>query len=92
MVPARLARAMSLPKHAQAAALVRAQVADGTLPPGKLAPSGEAPARMTGYSAPTCRRALRALRRRRAALGQRKEWSQQPRGSPHWQADPSVYP
>jgi DNA-binding XRE family transcriptional regulator len=48
-------------KYQLAAAIVRAQVAEGTLPPGALAPSGAMLARMTGYSALTCRRALRVL-------------------------------
>jgi hypothetical protein len=50
-----------LPKWAQVAAAVRAQVADGTLRPGQPAPSGAALSRVTGYSTLTCRRALRAL-------------------------------
>ena len=49
------------PKYAQAAALVRAQVADGTLKPGEAAPSGAQLARLTGFSPLTCRRALRTL-------------------------------
>jgi GntR family transcriptional regulator / MocR family aminotransferase len=48
-------------KYQLAAAIVRAQVAEGTLPPGALAPSGAMLARMTGYSTLTCRRALRVL-------------------------------
>ena len=52
---------MTRPKHAQAAALVRAQVADGTLKPGQAAPSGAQLARLTGFSVLTCRRALRDL-------------------------------
>jgi DNA-binding XRE family transcriptional regulator len=48
-------------KYQLAAAIVRAQIAEGTLPPGALAPSGAMLARMTGYSTPTCRHALRAL-------------------------------
>jgi hypothetical protein len=51
----------TLPKHAQAAALVRAQITDGTLMPGQPAPSGAHLARLTGYSPLTCRRALRSL-------------------------------
>jgi DNA-binding transcriptional MocR family regulator len=43
------------------AELVRAQIADGTLRPGDLAPSGEALSRVTGHARPTCRQALRAL-------------------------------
>jgi DNA-binding XRE family transcriptional regulator len=41
--------------------MVREQVAGGLLAPGAPAPSGAALARMTGYSVPTCRRALRVL-------------------------------
>ena len=49
------------PKHARAAAIVRAPIADATLKPGSPAPSGDALARATGYSALTCRKTLRAL-------------------------------
>jgi DNA-binding transcriptional regulator YhcF (GntR family) len=49
------------PRHAQAAALVRTQVADGTLKPGQAAPSGAQLARLTGFCPITCRKALRAL-------------------------------
>ena len=49
------------PRQAQAAALVRAQVADGTLRPGQAAPSGGQLARLTGFSPLTCRKALRDL-------------------------------
>ena len=49
------------PRHARAAAMIRAQVADGTLKPGQAAPSGAALARLTGFCPLTCRRALRAL-------------------------------
>jgi hypothetical protein len=52
---------VTAPKYAQAAAIVRAQVADGTLKPGQPAPSGAALARLTGFSTLTCRRALRDL-------------------------------
>jgi DNA-binding transcriptional regulator YhcF (GntR family) len=52
---------VNLPKYQQAAALVREQVVDGVLAPGAPAPSAAALARITGYSALTCRRALRAL-------------------------------
>jgi Helix-turn-helix domain/Bacterial regulatory proteins, gntR family len=52
---------VTAPKYAQAAAIVRAQVADGTLRPGQPAPSGAALARLTGFSVLTCRRGLRAL-------------------------------
>jgi DNA-binding transcriptional MocR family regulator len=48
-------------KYAQAAALVRAQVTDGTLRPGQAAPSAAQLARLTGFSPLTCRRALRDL-------------------------------
>ena len=48
-------------KYAKVAALVRAQVADGLLLPGESAPSGAALARITGYSALTCRKGLRRL-------------------------------
>jgi DNA-binding transcriptional MocR family regulator len=48
-------------KYAQAAAIVRAQIADGTLRPGQPAPSGGSLARLTGFSALTCRKALRTL-------------------------------
>jgi hypothetical protein len=48
-------------KYAQAAAIVRAQVADGTLKPGQAAPSGAQLARLTGFCPLTCRRALRFL-------------------------------
>jgi hypothetical protein len=41
--------------------MVRAQIADGALSPGQPAPSGDALARVTGYSSLTCRRALRTL-------------------------------
>jgi hypothetical protein len=49
------------PKYAQAAAIVRAQVADGTLKPGQPAPSGAQLARLTGFCTLTCRKALRTL-------------------------------
>ena len=49
------------PRQEQAAAIVRAQVADGTLRPGQAAPSGDQLARLTGFSPLTCRKALRAL-------------------------------
>jgi DNA-binding transcriptional regulator YhcF (GntR family) len=54
---------VNAPKYVQAAALVRAQVADGTLAPGAPAPSGAALARATGFSDLTCRKALRNLMR-----------------------------
>jgi hypothetical protein len=49
------------PRSAQVAAVVRAQVADGTLKAGQPAPSGAQLARLTGVSPLTCRSALRAL-------------------------------
>jgi DNA-binding transcriptional regulator YhcF (GntR family) len=52
---------MTLPKWAQVASSIRAQIADGSLAPGQPAPSGAALARVTGYSVLTCRRALRTL-------------------------------
>jgi hypothetical protein len=48
-------------KYQQAAAIVRAQITDGTLKPGQPAPSGAALARLTGFSVLTCRKALRTL-------------------------------
>jgi hypothetical protein len=48
-------------KYEQAAAIVRAQITDGTLKPGQPAPSGDALARLTGFSTLTCRKALRTL-------------------------------
>ena len=54
-------RGRAVLKYARVAALVRAQIADGVLPPGASAPSGAALARTTGYSVITCRRALRTL-------------------------------
>jgi Helix-turn-helix domain/Bacterial regulatory proteins, gntR family len=50
-----------VPKYMQAAAIVRAQVTDGTLRPGQAAPSGATLARLTGYCVLTCRKALRIL-------------------------------
>jgi Helix-turn-helix domain len=52
---------VSTPRYAQAAAIVRAQVADGTLRPGQPALSGAQLARITGFSPDTCAKALRAL-------------------------------
>jgi len=54
-------RARGLPKYAQVAASVRAQIEDGMLLPGAPAPSGAALARATGFSDLTCRKALRLL-------------------------------
>jgi Helix-turn-helix domain/Bacterial regulatory proteins, gntR family len=48
-------------KYAQAAAIVRAQISDGTLKPGAPAPSGASLARLTGFSVLTCRKALASL-------------------------------
>ena len=56
-----LGAGVALPKHAQAAALIRAWIADGTLGPGASTPSGAALARITGYSSLTCRRGLKEL-------------------------------
>jgi hypothetical protein len=50
-----------VPKYAQVAALVRAQVADRTLRPGEAAPSGAQLARLTGFSVLTCRKGLMLL-------------------------------
>ena len=52
---------VSTPKYQQVAARIRAQIADGTLSPGESVPSGAALSRVTGYSALTCRKALRTL-------------------------------
>jgi DNA-binding transcriptional regulator YhcF (GntR family) len=52
---------MSPHRYKQVAAIVAGQIAGGVLPPGARAPSGAALSRMTGYSVPTCRRALRIL-------------------------------
>jgi hypothetical protein len=52
---------LPLHKYEQAAAIVRAQVTDGTLKRGQPAPSGAQLARLTGYSTLTCRKALRTL-------------------------------
>lgn len=49
------------PKYMRVADQVRAQIADGTLSPGESVPSGAALARVTGYSALTCRKALHIL-------------------------------
>lgn len=56
-----LAPCTGLPKYAQVAARLRAQIADGMLAPGESAPSGAQLARMTGYSVLTCRKALQTL-------------------------------
>jgi Bacterial regulatory proteins, gntR family len=52
---------LPVPKYVRAAAVVRAQVADGTLKPGEAAPSGARLARLTGFCELTCRKALRIL-------------------------------
>lgn len=49
------------PAKAQVAAIVRAQIADGTLKPGDVAPSGAALSRATGHAQVTCRKALQLL-------------------------------
>jgi GntR family transcriptional regulator len=48
-------------KRDQAADLVRARIADGSLKPGMTAPTGEQLARETGFHVLTCRAALRIL-------------------------------
>lgn len=52
---------MSLPRYIDAAAVVRAQIADGTLKPGSPAPSAAALARATGISPQTCGKAIARL-------------------------------
>jgi DNA-binding transcriptional regulator YhcF (GntR family) len=52
---------MQIPVSLTVAALVREQIADGTLKPGQLAPSAEELHRSTGHSSTACRKALRAL-------------------------------
>src|ERR1700730_12717765 len=59
--PGRIVTGLPARKYEQAAAIVRAQSADGTLKPGQPAPSGDALARLTGFSTLTCRKALRIL-------------------------------
>ena len=54
-------RASGLPKYAQVAESVRAQIETGSLLPGASAPSGAALARTTGFSHLTCRKALQLL-------------------------------
>lgn len=64
IVNARLAivtAARGLPKYAEVAATIRAQIADGTLLPGQPAPSAAQLARATGYAVLTCRRAIGIL-------------------------------
>jgi hypothetical protein len=52
---------MTAPGHVQAAGIICAQIADGTLKPGSPAPSGAALARATGFATLTCRKAIREL-------------------------------
>jgi DNA-binding transcriptional regulator YhcF (GntR family) len=52
---------MTAPKYARVAESIRAQIANGILMPGEPAPSGAALSRTTGFSALTCRKALRIL-------------------------------
>jgi DNA-binding transcriptional regulator YhcF (GntR family) len=52
---------MTVPKHVQAAAIIRTRIANGTLRPGKPAPSGAALARDAGCATLTARKALRTL-------------------------------
>ena len=59
--PGRIVTGLPVRKYEQAAAIVRAQITDGTLKPGQPAPSGDALARLTGFSTLTCRKALRTL-------------------------------
>ena len=59
--PGRIVTGLPAHKYEQAAAIVRAEVTDGTLKPGQPAPSGDALARLTGFSTLTCRKALRTL-------------------------------
>src|SRR3984885_11660421 len=51
----------ALPKYLRVAAVIRRQIADGTLRPGQSAPSGAELSRAFGVSTLTCRKALRAL-------------------------------
>ena len=51
----------ALPKYLRVAAVIRRQIADGTLRPGQPAPSGAELSRTFGFSTLTCRKALRAL-------------------------------
>jgi DNA-binding GntR family transcriptional regulator len=48
-------------KRDQAADLVRARIADGSLEPGMTAPTGEQLASETGFAVMTCQAALRVL-------------------------------
>jgi transcriptional regulator with XRE-family HTH domain len=49
------------PAQLEVAAVVRTQIADGTLKPGDIAPSGAALSRATGHAKVTCRKALQLL-------------------------------
>jgi DNA-binding transcriptional regulator YhcF (GntR family)/DNA-binding XRE family transcriptional regulator len=51
----------ALPKYLRVAAVIRRQIADGSLRPGQPAPSGAELSRAFGFSTLTCRKALRAL-------------------------------
>jgi DNA-binding transcriptional MocR family regulator len=51
----------ALPKYLRVAAVIRRQIADGTLRPGQPAPSGAELSRAFGFSTLTCRKALRTL-------------------------------
>jgi DNA-binding XRE family transcriptional regulator len=51
----------ALPKYLRVAAVIRRQIADGTLRPGQPAPSGAELSRAFAFSTLTCRKALRAL-------------------------------
>jgi DNA-binding transcriptional regulator YhcF (GntR family)/DNA-binding XRE family transcriptional regulator len=52
---------LALPKYLRVAAVIRRQIADGSLRPGQPAPSGAELSRAFGFSTLTCRKALRAL-------------------------------
>jgi hypothetical protein len=52
---------VTAPRYVQAAALVRSQVADGTLKPGQPAPSTARLSHLTGFSKLTCRKGLKSL-------------------------------
>ena len=68
VAPLALRPEVGVAKHEQVYDLVRRWVKDGSLRPGALVPSGQALARMTGYSAITCRRAVRELIRDRVLV------------------------
>lgn len=61
MVPPRLAQDVSQLKYRLVADRLREEVAAGIFAPGQAVPSGAALARVTGYSAITCRRAVSTL-------------------------------